>query len=367
AVSMGLWDPQTGAPLRSPWAKDFPFTVARSTSMGLDPDLHRPSLAERAKSKERVVTTAWSPDGQFFAAGCENGAIGLWSNSPSEDPLLIGHSLAISKLAWSSDGRVASLSSDGLIVIWDAETRKKVRRIEVPNTQLTIISFSTDDELLASLSAEGVVRVWRCDTWQLVSTLTCRASQSNSLNLAFHPTQPVLATPDQKENGVVIWDLDLNAICPPTKERILAASVADQATANDALGFAPYVEALYKFLTHPSTTAPLTLSIEGGWGSGKSSLMLQLESKIKGDSLATRLKDALKNKGMKSADGESLWARFRRAIRSRRQFTIQFNAWRHDKEDAMWAAFALEFIRQISKQRFVVRQWWGHLLLFVYG
>ena len=38
----------------------------------------------------------------------------------------------------------------------------------------------------------------------------------------------------------------------------------------DKLGFAPYVSAVVQFLTDSSTKIPLTLSVEGLWGSGKS-------------------------------------------------------------------------------------------------
>lgn len=100
------------------------------------------------------------------------------------------------------------------------------------------------------------------------------------------------------------------------KERAICyAANCDQPTSHDSLGFAPYVEAIKEFLTNPDTKPPLTLSIEGSWGSGKSSFMLQLRKK-------------LEEKGA---------------------HTVQFDAWRHDKEDTMWAAFALEFIRQLSK------------------
>jgi len=98
------------------------------------------------------------------------------------------------------------------------------------------------------------------------------------------------------------------------EESILNATAGDQPTLDDSLGFSPYVEAIKQFLINPSTKPPLTLSIEGPWGSGKSSFMLQLKKKL-------------------DDDGEH---------------TVLFNAWRHDKEDAMWAAFALEFIRQLS-------------------
>jgi hypothetical protein len=119
---------------------------------------------------------------------------------------------------------------------------------------------------------------------------------------------------------------DSEAAAEPT---VLTANVGDQPSANDTLGFGPYVEAVASFLTNPQTRAPLTLSIEGEWGSGKSSFMLQLKN---------RLGDA----------GET---------------TLDFNAWRHDKDDAMWAAFALEFVRKLSRQLPPARRWWAHLKL----
>jgi predicted KAP-like P-loop ATPase len=50
----------------------------------------------------------------------------------------------------------------------------------------------------------------------------------------------------------------------------------DQSSDKDQIGFAPYAEAIADFLSHPGTQPPLTLSIEGEWGAGKSSFMLQV-------------------------------------------------------------------------------------------
>ena len=95
---------------------------------------------------------------------------------------------------------------------------------------------------------------------------------------------------------------------------VYRTSLSDQATVNDALGFTPYVTAIAEFLLNPDTEPPLTLSIEGEWGSGKSSFMKQLD----------------------------------KYLREKGQRTVWFSAWRHDKAEAVWAAFALSFIKQIS-------------------
>jgi hypothetical protein len=123
-------------------------------------------------------------------------------------------------------------------------------------------------------------------------------------------------------------------------ESIAAANISDQASESDLLGFTPYVEAIAEFLTNEKTEPPLTLSVEGGWGSGKSSFMKQLQEEIK---QLQRQKN--------QPEPKMVW----------------FNAWRHDKVEALWAAFALEFLRQISTPRSraeVIPTWRGHWKLF---
>jgi len=107
----------------------------------------------------------------------------------------------------------------------------------------------------------------------------------------------------------------------PPVEDATSASVApftlsDQPTAEDKLGFRPYVQAIADFLMNRGTQPPLTLSVEGRWGSGKSSFMKQLQLEVT-------------KKGAK---------------------TVWFNAWRYDKEESMLAAFAVALTSDLGKQ-----------------
>lgn len=129
-----------------------------------------------------------------------------------------------------------------------------------------------------------------------------------------------------------------------TSETISPHTLSDLATEADALGFTPYVQAISDFLTHEETRPPLTLSVEGSWGCGKSSFMKQLQREVK-------------KKGAK---------------------TVWFNAWRYDKEESMMGAFALAFTGELGraltlkkrvfaycklqKQRFEGRKFWLMLL-----
>lgn len=91
----------------------------------------------------------------------------------------------------------------------------------------------------------------------------------------------------------------------------------DQPADADTLGFGPYVEGLSRFLLAPQTVPPLTVSIEGSWGSGKTSFMRQLERRL-------------------HADGNVL--------------TVRFNAWRHDRAESLWASFLLAVIERLSRE-----------------
>jgi|GEM_PF-1560478 len=146
------------------------------------------------------------------------------------------------------------------------------------------------------------------------------------------------------------------------EESIRRASVSDQPSARDTLGFAPYVKAIATFLMNEQTRPPLTLSIEGEWGSGKSSFMLQLAEELRAisdgrrrEAAAARREETRRLQMLVPMPEFGLLDRLqtrlliRRDARRLRCPTVEFNAWRHDKENALWASFALEFVRKLSQ------------------
>jgi hypothetical protein len=118
----------------------------------------------------------------------------------------------------------------------------------------------------------------------------------------------------------------------PKNEYISIQTLEDRDTDKDKLGFDPYVKAIAKFLTSKDTKPPLVLSVEGEWGSGKTSFMRLLNKQLKSEG---------------------------------NQFTIWFNPWRHDKEEALWAAFALSFVQQLTKPLLPEQRILGRLKRFI--
>ncbi len=88
----------------------------------------------------------------------------------------------------------------------------------------------------------------------------------------------------------------------------------------DRLGFQPYVLALSDILLDGNTHTPLTLGLFGGWGSGKTSLMLQLRGEVQ----------------KAPQPGQ---ARCR---------TVWFNAWKYNQQDALWRALLLALLDDLE-------------------
>lgn len=120
---------------------------------------------------------------------------------------------------------------------------------------------------------------------------------------------------------------DLPPESGPDPDRVSRWGVNDQVTEQDTLGYTEYVATLQSFLTHDRTTPPLTVSVEGEWGSGKSSFMQQLKRDLDDDG----------------------------------HVTVWFNPWRHEQDETLWASFLIEFFNQVSDQLSTRERLRGHL------
>jgi len=146
---------------------------------------------------------------------------------------------------------------------------------------------------------------------------------------------------------------------------IAGSAIGDHPTHTDSLGFKPYVDAIAEFLLADATKPPITISIEGEWGSGKSSFLLQLEDVIVGERRFDAFLKALPEwLGGESSSG-SLSAAWKKLRGPRPPLTVRFNAWRHDKQDSLWAAFALAFVESLREKIGFRRAWLGDLKLFL--
>jgi hypothetical protein len=104
------------------------------------------------------------------------------------------------------------------------------------------------------------------------------------------------------------------------EEKKVSTILDDRPAELGALGFAPYRDTLVEIVAGPDTHTPLTIGIFGTWGAGKTSLMSMVKAHI---------------------DERGL-PRYR---------TVWFNAWKYNKEEALWRALILRVLDALRPRK----------------
>ncbi|MCK6576615.1 MAG: TIR domain-containing protein [Anaerolineae bacterium] len=151
------------------------------------------------------------------------------------------------------------------------------------------------------------------------------------------PEPTPLLTPEPQQNA---------AAAEARKLEIVTRALSDKPTENDLLGFDEYARAIAGFILHERTEKPLTIAINAPWGSGKSSLMHMIRAELR-----RRAQGATPGNGDSANDRRSPLA------------SVWFNAWKYDEEETLWAALALEAIRQVADQYDLLDRLWFKLRL----
>ncbi|MBV6505698.1 MAG: hypothetical protein ILNGONEN_01262 [Syntrophorhabdaceae bacterium] len=165
-----------------------------------------------------VNCVVWSPDERTLASASDDMTIRLWDTKTNKlRHTLEGHYGFVFSLAWSPDGEMlASAGRDCTIRIWNPETGWPKSVIEGHTDFVGGVSFSGDGSYLATKSGDGTVRLLRCDTWQTVAIFDEPGHSSGPflMGLAFHPKEPILATLDEDDTIIRIWELKPTQVSP---------------------------------------------------------------------------------------------------------------------------------------------------------
>lgn len=159
--------------------------------------------------KGRIGCLVVTPDGQTVISGAADSRIRLWDLASGQTKqTLAGHRGEVLDLALSPDGQlIASASHDSDVRLWQIDGAL-LTVLTLHKKPITAVSFSADGQLLASKSADDTVRLWRTSDWETVAILEEPHSKFAFSGLAFHPSQPTLATLGDKDKVIRVWDLD---------------------------------------------------------------------------------------------------------------------------------------------------------------
>ncbi len=113
-----------------------------------------------------AASVAFSPDGALLVAGSWDGLIRLWDVETRVDQMtLVGHSTSVSSVAFSPDGsRIVSTSVDGTVRLWDVETGDELAIFTEHSGPVFDVAFSPDGTRIASVGSDLAVRVRDADS-----------------------------------------------------------------------------------------------------------------------------------------------------------------------------------------------------------
>ena len=120
-----------------------------------------------------IWSVAFSPDGQYLAAGDTKGDI-LLRRVADGQPIrsYTGHSAWVVSLAFSPDGQLmASGSCDSTAKLWDVDTGQCLYSLDAHEHEVWSVAFSPDGTTLATGCDDNKARLWDVDTGQCLKVL----------------------------------------------------------------------------------------------------------------------------------------------------------------------------------------------------
>jgi WD40 repeat protein len=124
-----------------------------------------PSAAPRALEwPSSLVSIAWSPDGRFLAAGCQDSALHFWRMPAGDDSMMGGYASKPKVLAWSPRGDALASAGGEDVVVWsfrgagpEGTTPLQLRGHA---RTVTALAWSPDGKHLASGGRDGALLVF---------------------------------------------------------------------------------------------------------------------------------------------------------------------------------------------------------------
>ena len=167
---------------------------------------------EIASLANAINSIAVHPRLNVVATASDNELVQIWS-ADSEKALqtLDGHSANVTKVVFSSDGRLmASTDENGLAIVWQIHSREghfsaeQLAMLNCHNRSITGVNFSPDQRRLATISLDGTAALWDLDTFQEAIRLKPLGESNHYYSIEFSPDGKTLF--GALAEKMTIWD-----------------------------------------------------------------------------------------------------------------------------------------------------------------
>jgi WD40 repeat protein/tRNA A-37 threonylcarbamoyl transferase component Bud32 len=167
-------------------------------------------LARLPGHDSNVIAAAISPDGRRIASGTVGGHIHVWcADSYTCERTLIGHTAAVSSLAFRDDETLASGSLDGTVRFWSSTAAEPLAVLSDIRGMSAAVFRPDGRQLAVAPRDQGGIQIWDPRTVQRIHTLI--DTSDTAKQIAYSPDGSLVAAAFQsprQDGDVCVWQAD---------------------------------------------------------------------------------------------------------------------------------------------------------------